>query len=67
MTNYFHGDSVIIPFSSVSNIWNINTDEITVYLNRSNSCYRFKNDKAAKFISQYLAWLDAQSPKPRSL
>ena len=67
MTNYFHGSKVIIPFNSVSNVWNIDTSEITVYLNRSSCAYTFKDDQATKFVSQYLAWLNSQSPKPRSL
>lgn len=67
MTSYYYGQRVIIPFDSVSSVSNINTSEITVYLNRPTSTYAFKDEQATKFLSEYLAWLDSQSLKSRSL
>lgn len=65
MTNYFMNDSYIIPFTSVISIILLSYGEIRVKL--TNGDITLPRKTATEFKTQYLAWLDSQSPKPRSL
>lgn len=61
MTSYFINDSYIIPFTSVTSIILLSYGEIHVKL--TNGDIVFPRNTAKEFNTQYLAWLDSQSPK----